>query len=299
MRKTVLFTFAALLTSAAIAQTGEITSAKGENWLSQDGDWGLTFDANPLLNYAGNLFNGYTNGVVVAADSAGNPVFTQSTGNNIGNGLSWANPWFAIQGKKMVAADKAYRAKLRIGFGSTKQTTLVNAVVQPDPAPPVPTQVENVTKMSNFDLVLGVGMEKRVGSTRVVGVYGAEAYIALSTDNTKLEYGDVLSDDNQIGGAWRPTEIKAGSVFGFGVAGFIGVEWFAAPKVSLSGEYTWGLMLSSQGFAKTTQERWNDALGSDGAIETSEVEGPTGKEFNFGIDTGVSGANVGINFYFQ
>ncbi|QQR87676.1 MAG: hypothetical protein IPJ76_05470 [Flavobacteriales bacterium] len=48
MRKTVLFT-AALMSSAAFAQTGEITSAHGENWLSQDGDWGLTFNAQPLL----------------------------------------------------------------------------------------------------------------------------------------------------------------------------------------------------------------------------------------------------------
>lgn len=278
MRKTVLFTFAALLTSAAVAQTGEITSAKGENWLSQDGDWGLTFDANPLLNYAGNLFNGNTN-------------------NSIGSGLTWANPWFAIQGKKMMAADKAYRAKLRIGFGSNKETALVQQAGQSDAT----VTVEDTHKESNFNLVLGVGMEKRVGSTRVVGVYGAEAYIALGTHKDTYEYGNALNEDNttpsnsfeQGAGV---TESKDGSTFGFGVGAFIGVEWFCAPKISLSGEYTWGLMLSSTGFGETTTESWNS---TDNAVETTTVEGPTGKEFNFGIDTGVTGASVGVNFYFQ
>ena len=54
MKKTVLFTAALFAVTAVSAQTGEITSNRGENWLSQDGDYGITFDANPLLNYAGN-----------------------------------------------------------------------------------------------------------------------------------------------------------------------------------------------------------------------------------------------------
>lgn len=268
MRKTVLFT-AALVSSAAFAQTGEITSARGENWLSQDGDWGLTFDANPLLNYAGNLFNGHT-------------------GNNIGGGLTWANPWFAVQGKKLVAADKAYRAKVRIGFGSQKNTDLVAST---DPNAEAGTLVEDVTKDSQFNLVLGAGLEKRVGSTRVVGVYGAEAYIALGSSKTTYEYGNALSDDNPV--ASRNTEVKNGGTFGFGLGGFIGIEWFCAPKVSLSGEYTWGLMLSTTGHNETSTEGWDGD-----SIETDTTEGGT-KESDFGIDTGVTGASVGINFYFQ
>lgn len=277
MRKTVLFTLAALLTSAAVAQTGEITSAKGENWLSQDGDWGLTFDANPLLNYAGNLFNGNTN-------------------NGIGNGLTWVGtsygvaPWMAIQGKKMVAADKAYRAKLRIGFGNMKDTDLV---LSTDPDAAANTYVDDVTKNSNFNLVLGAGMEKRVGSTRVVGVYGAEAYVALGSSSTKYEYGNAASSDNPVQN--RVTESKNGGTFGFGVGAFIGVEWFCAPKVSLSGEYTWGLMLRSVGHSSTTTESY---VAADDAVETTTLDGGT-KEFDFTLDTGVTGGSIGVNFYFQ
>jgi len=263
MKKTVLFAAALFAVSAVSAQTGEITSNRGENWLSQDGDWGLTFDAQPLLNYAGNLFNG-------------NP-------SNGGAALTWANPWFAIQGKKLVDANTAYRGKLRIGFGSNKTTELVPQVGSPD------NTVEDVTKVGGTNIVLGAGLEKRVGSTRVVGVYGAEAYVALGSSKTTYEYGNAVSADNQVS---RVTEEKNGSTFGFGLGVFGGIEWFCAPKVSISGEYTWGLMLASTGSGETTTEFWNGS-----AVETDTQE--TGKASSFGLDTGVSGASLGINFYFQ
>ena len=267
MRKTVLF--AAICTATlASAQTGEITSNRGENWLSQDGDWGLTFDANPLLNYAGNLFNG-------------------SSENSIGSGLTWANSWYAIQGKKLIDANTAYRGKLRIGIGSHKETDLVDDVTNADPT----VMVDDVQKDGNFDVVIGAGMEKRVGSTRVVGVYGAEVYIALHSEKTTYEYGNAL---NNLGtGANRPTEVKGVNTFGFGLGVFGGIEWFCAPKVSLSGEYTWGLMLSSEGHVSTTTESY------DGTNTTSTTVDSGTKVNDFSLDTGVSGASIGVNFYFQ
>ena len=267
MRKTVLFA-AICAATMATAQTGEITSNRGENWLSQDGDWGLTFDANPFLNYAGNLFNGHT-------------------GNNIGSGLTWANPWFAIQGKKLIDANTAYRGKLRIGFGSRKDTNLVPDL-DPDAEPG--DVVENTAKEGNFDIVLGAGLEKRVGSTRVVGVYGAEAYIAMHSEKTTNEYGNSLEDE----GGPRVTEEKGPNTFGFGLGVFGGIEWFCAPKVSLSGEYTWGLLLSSTGHVETTTE----FLDANGDEDSNTVESGT-KENDFTLDTGVTGASISLNFYFQ
>lgn len=265
MKKSVLFVAALVAATTVSAQTGEITSNRGENWLSQDGDWGLTFDAQPMLNYVGNLFNGNT--------------------NNGGAALDWANPLFAIQGKKLIDANTAYRGKLRIGFGSNSTTDLVPAIPATDPV----TFVEDVTKVGGTNIVLGAGLEKRVGSSRVVGVYGAEAYIALGSSKTTFEYGNALSNDNPTS---RTTEIKNGSTFGLGLGVFGGIEWFCAPKISLSGEYTWGLMLNSTGTGETTTETWN---GNGITTTTSE----TGKSSSFGLDTGISGASLGINFYFQ
>ncbi len=290
MKKSVLLAAAFIAATAASAQTGEITSNRGENWLSQDGDWGLTFDAQPILNYVGNLFNNTSN-------------------NNIGNGLWWpgaqqsANPllsynqMFAITGKKLVDANTAYRGKLRIGFGSFAETELVSVIPTPTPAPFPDQTVEDRTRDNNFNLVLGAGLEKRVGSTRVVGVYGGEVLVGLGSSRRSFEYGNAISADNAL--PQRATEERNGSTFGLGLQAFAGIEWFFAPKMSLGGEYTWGLMLSSMGHGDTTYEGWDPTIGAAGGRREWTIEGTTNRENSFGIDTGISGASLNLNFYFQ
>ena len=293
MKKHVLFSAAMVAAMSASAQTGEITSNRGENWLSQSGDWGLTFDATPLLNYAGNLFNGTgassnTNGGVALNN------FFSSVG--VGNGSEGV----VIGGKKLIDANTAYRGRVRIGFGSHKDTELVNVVPAPNPAPAYPNpmpQVEDVTKEGYMAVQLGAGIEKRFGSTRVVGVYGGELNFGIGSGKTTYEYGNALSNDNQNS---RPTEEKAGSAMGFGLNGFIGVEWFAAPKISLSGEYTWGLSMNNTGHTEVTAEYWvpSTSTPNTGSVQSVTVEAGT-KHSDFSIDTGVSGARIGVNFYFQ
>ncbi len=277
MKKHVLFSAAMVAAMTASAQTGEITSNRGENWLSQSGDWGLTFDATPLVNYAGNLFNGTNNNGGVGL-------------NNFFNSTSNRGSQVVIGGKKLIDANTAYRGRVRIGFGSTKETELVNQIPQPTPTPTPPAQVEDVTKNGYMAVQLGAGIEKRVGSTRVVGIYGGELNIGLGSGKTTYEYGNALSNDNPVS---RSTEDKAGSLFSVGLNGFVGVEWFAAPKISLSGEYTWGLAMSSEGHTESTTESWNGT-----AVTSTTVEAGT-KRNNFSLDTGVSGARIGVNFYFQ
>ena len=297
MKKTVLFAAALFTVTAVSAQTGEITSARGENWLSQDGDWGLTFDAQPLLNYAGGLFNGNTG----SQGNAGlNNIFSSNTYGMPGV------PQVVIGGKKLIDANTAYRGKLRIGFGSTKSTSIVdvNPLPNPGPTPPNPNPTtEDVTKVGYMGFNIGAGIEKRVGSTRVVGVYGAELNIGLGSSKTTNEYGNALSNVNTTS---RVTESKSGSIFNVGLNAFAGVEWFCAPKISLSGEYTWGLALKSQGFGSTTTEYWvpNANAPTTGAVQSITVDGTPNdgqadKNNSFSLDTGVSGATIGINFYFQ
>lgn len=279
MKKTVLFTAALVAVSAVSAQTGEITSNRGENWLSQDGDWGLTFSANPLLNYTGNLFNGHQN-------------------NDIGNGLTWLSNDMVIRGKKLIDANTAYRGQVRIGFGSTKTTELVGDVTSTTTPQ---AQVDDVRKVGYMNIDLGAGIEKRVGSTRVVGVYGAMFNVGFGSGKTTYEYGNALTSTNTahtntfFQGA-GVTEVKDGSTFHIGLNAFAGIEWFCAPKISLSGEYTWGLNMSSTGHSSTTIESWD---GANNTVTTQTTDGGQ-KLNNFSIDTGVSGAAMlGINFYFQ
>jgi len=293
MKKTVLFAAALFAVTAASAQSGEITSNRGENWLSQDGDWGLTFSAQPLLTYAGNLFNNGTNG----------------TGTAALNGL-WMSPHGSpsviIAGKKLINANTAYRGKVRIGFGGTTNTDIVPAIPQPTPTPNPPATVENAAKSSYLGISLGAGIEKRVGSTRLVGVYGADFMVGFGSGKTTTTYGNALSTTNPDQNG-RVTESKNGSTFAIGLNAFAGIEWFCAPKISLSGEYTWGFALSSRGLASVTSEKWDPtASNGAGAVVTTTQDGdpaignsPADKTSSWSIDTGVSGADIGINFYFQ
>jgi hypothetical protein len=185
---------------------------------------------------------------------------------------------------------------VRIGFGSTKNTDLVPQVPQPSGATQVAT-VEDVTKTSRMNINLGAGIEKRVGSTRIVGVYGAMFEVGFGSNKTTYEYGNAISADNPVAG--RPTEQKQGGTFNIGLNAFGGVEWFCAPKVSLSGEYTWGLMMSSRGTGSTTTEGWNGSSVTSTTVDGDPNAGNVDKTSSFSIDTGVSGASIGVNFYFQ
>ena len=258
MKKHVLFVAAMFAASLTFAQSGEITSNRGENWLSESGDYGVSFSASPFLEYFGNMFNG--------------------TIDNSSPSATFNNSYQAIEVKKLVDSNTAYRGKVRIGFTSTTITTPVVDVNDPD------AFVEDKEKPSNMNIVLGAGLEKRVGSTRVVGVYGAEAGIMLGSSKTKFEYGNSIDD---VGGS-RITEEKQGGTFGIYAAAFGGVEWFFAPKMSLGAEYTWGLAFQSVGAGEVTVETPDGSTTSEG-----------GKSSNFGVDTGVSGADIKFTFYFQ
>lgn len=280
MKKTVLFTAALVAVSAVSAQTGEITSNRGENWLSQDGDWGLTFEATPLLNYAGNLFNNGNNTGVMSM----NNLFSSAGAAGInGNQV-------VIGAKKLIDANTAYRGRFRLGFGGNKETAKVQDLSTGAAAD---AKVDNVTKNGFTGIDLGFGLEKRVGSTRVVGIYGAMLNVGFGSSKTTYEYGNAITATNA---GPRDTEVKNGSTMAIGLQAFGGVEWFCAPKISLSGEYTWGVAFSSTGFGSTTSEEWDAANSS---IKTTTTEGTTNKKSSFSVDTGVSGASIGVNFYFQ
>ncbi|MBK9273860.1 MAG: hypothetical protein IPM49_04880 [Flavobacteriales bacterium] len=282
MRKTVLFAAAISAATAVTAQTGEITSNRGENWLSQDGDWGLTIDATPFIGYAGNLFNGTTGNAVPSWISASTwDPYNWSGGGDEG---AFGSVTRAVIGvKKLKNANTAFRGRLRLGFYSHKETVLVPDAGSTDPN----ATVENSTKWGGNTIQIGVGLEKRVGSTRVVGVYGADLNFGIAGQKKSFEYGNSLENTGS-----RITEEKMGGALMVGLNAFVGVEWFVAPKVSLGAEYGWGLMLASKGFNTTS---WDRAAGDNGP---GEIEGGT-KVNDFGVDTNNNGVSINMNFYFQ
>lgn len=231
----------------------DLTSKKGTPILPEAGEWSIGVGANSTLEYFGNLMNGNNNA----------PTF------------DWANDQI-ITGKMMKDANTAYRAYVRLGLGSTKAAD--QEVTFPGGGPVVDSiEVKN----SATNIALGAGLQKYRGKGRLRGIYGAEAMIMLSSaketwDGTDETLGAISIED------------KAGSTFGLGLRAFIGAEYFFAPKMSVGGEFGWGLMLQSTGEGEIS-----------GSIDGDAIDPiKTGKSSSFGIDTDNFNGSIILNLYF-
>jgi hypothetical protein len=254
-----------------------IKSKRGYAILPEAGNWGLSVDANPLIRYTGNLMS-----------QAGN-----NNGSNPFNGTT-------ITGKYFIDANTAYRVSVGINMGTTSKTNLVSDNTSTDAT----KTVEDKRTISQAGIVLGAGMEKRRGVGRLQGVYGAMATISIGggNGNQSFEYGNSFTTtntnptsttnfDNNASGPVnsRTTSTKSGFGFGVGLQGFIGVEYFFAPKISLGAEYMWGPTFRMTGKGSTETESFDGT-----AVKTTTSE--TGGSSSFNLGTGT--ANINLNFYF-
>jgi hypothetical protein len=294
MKKSILAVAVVLGATSLFAQ--KLESKNGEAYLPAAGDWAIGIDATPFLNYFGNLIGG-------------------GQGNNTAPTWNFLTNNQTITGKYFVEDDIAYRASLRLGFGSASDKVMVTdrAVTGPSTWPAIPAQVENKGKMSSMDIGLAVGLEKRRGFGRLQGYYGAELGFKLMSKGSKYEYGnalttgaggidvDVAADAISVAGLApvnitsdfdgtgtpndaRITETKSGLGFGIGLRAFIGAEYFVLPRLSIGGEFGWGLAFMSQGATSTTYEtEGTTATGTVDQIETRTIEGS--KSSSFGVDT--------------
>lgn len=278
-----LFLTVALAAAVAGANAQDMTSKKGTPILPEAGDWSIGFDAAPWLNYFGNLMSN-------AGNNSANAAYQESN---------------TIVGKYMKDANTAYRAKLRIGFGSTT----LNNIIQDDASTSTPRgTVTDELKSSGMDITLGGGIQKYRGKGRLRGFYGAEVGLRLGSGKDTYSYGNAFSSTNispttttdwsnnprTVGPeSTRITEDKKGSTFGFNLRGFIGAEYFFAPKMSIGAEYGWGLGLSSTGEGEATVESWD--LVANGVRSTTSK---TGKASSFGLDVDNASGSIVLSLYF-
>ena len=269
---------------AATTATGPIMSKRGYPILPQGGDWSVSFDAIPVLKFAGNAFS-----------NAGT--------NTISSAFPYTN---TITVRKFIDDNTAYRGMVRFDLGTTttKANVRDDAAFAADPATTETVEDKRVSKNSNIQI--GAGIEKRKGMSRVQGIYGAMAMIGYgrgsSGGSNKYTYGNALGTTNQSpttsnfsGGSSNPlsrvTEDKTSAGFSIGVVGFIGAEYFIAPKLSLGAEFQWGPTFSKDGDSESTSEEWD---GARGVIKTTTTTTAGGS--SFGFNTGVTSIN--LNFFF-
>lgn len=85
--------------------------------------------------------------------------------------------------------------------------------------------IESFGKDVGSSFGVNMGYEWRTGSSRVQGYTGVQGGVLYGKFKSTDTNEDVLSED---------------SAFGVGVEGFIGAEYFIAPKLSIGGQFTWG-----------------------------------------------------------
>jgi hypothetical protein len=270
MRKLILTVALAATTMFAGAQA--LTSKNGTPILPEADDWSIGFDANPMLNYFGNLFNNSTN----------NSVSMNYPSNNA----------MTLVGKMVVDENTAYRAKVAINFGSSTMNTGASSFTNHNDS----ISIASETKLSSMNITLGAGIQKWRGKGRLKGYYGAEAMIGFggATDTT-YTYPTALNPAIDGAGTSQVNEVNAGSVFGIGVNGFIGVEYFFAPKMSLSAEYTWGVAFSSTGASEVDYSIVENTTGTP-VVANKTAEGGKSSSFNIGVGNTVT-PNVNNNSY--
>jgi hypothetical protein len=276
-----------------------LKSKRGINILPEEGEWALGVSATPFLGYMGNLFNGNNNNNAPAFDFAQNP----------------AN-FISVFGKYIVDENTAYRVRFNASINSRiNKAVVVQNEVTPDPLFPAFTQ--DWQKNNTQQIVLAAGLEKRRGSSRVQGVYGAEVILGYFARSTTYEYGNKMSLDfnapitNSFGvgannniitgtpaaASVRKTEESIGTTLYAGVRGFIGVEYFIGPKISLGAEFGYSFAYASTGKTVFTTERWNPLTNS--VLETKNDQLGQGNYNSFlGTDLDNLNASINLLFYF-
>lgn len=292
MKKTIIAVAALLFGANVYAQDEE------KVYLPETDDWAIGIDATPFLSYFGNFIGG--------TDANAAPTWNYLTTNQ------------TITGKYFVSESMAYRGSLRLGFGSNSNSMMVGdrSDTTVYDYPEVPEEVENSFKTSYTNIGLSGGIEWRKGKGRLQGFYGGELGIMLSSSKASYTYGNELTqvtnasnvdvdntDDSMNGGANLTTdpsvaasnarilEAKSGMMFGVGLRGFIGAEYFVLPKLSIGGEFGWGLMFMANGTSSTTMESEGINGNGDEVSEEFTVEQNNGSAF--GIDTDANNSVFG------
>jgi hypothetical protein len=231
-----------------------LTNKKGIPIYPQTGDWAIGINSTPFFQYIGNFFSGNNNY---------RPEFG-FTANNPGS----------IYGKYVLSSKTRIRGMLNIGV-SVESDKLNN--------PADPNNPHRITT-SGVSVGIGAGIEKtRNIYGRFSGIYGAQLGIMLDAyeDPTgyfgRAFYKDANNSDND----WVE---KGGRTHGLGIGGFVGVEFFPAPKVSLTGEFNLDIVGSI-----TTDRVRKPSIGDETTVDLG------GSSFSF---SPVASGDLVLIFYF-
>jgi len=299
MRKIILSTMASLsLVMAFGQQTTQpeqkpvADKTKSVDILPVEGDFGLTIGAGTTLNYIGNFFG-------KNATNANSAMFNYANKNY---------PMTVIAGKYFLSDDVALRLGASIYYNNSTTNYLVHDDTNLDPD----AYVNDKAKVSTSGYTIGAGIEKRRGYKRLQGIYGAELYFGnIGRSNYDYDYGNKFSQANEAptssqgttfsqstsipkpSWGYRLTSEHTSNTFSVGARALVGLEYFFAKKMSIGGEFYWGLQYQTIGKQSTTWEYYNTVLNE---IKSETINSKRDHSFNIGLSN--IGGNLNLNFYF-
>lgn len=251
MKRLALLLIMVCLGFSVVAQNAEPADSKvpltkrGYKILPEKGDFALGIDAVPFFEYLGNMFNKEHN----------NAPFVDGF-----NG--------SIAGKYFFYDDMAIRVRVNAGFSGKEYKGVIanDTEIYHDPMNVDATVIDYRT-INGQQFGLAAGWEYRRGYRRVQGVFGAELGGGIENQNIKYEYGNPITEVNQhpsttdfydnITTTGRVLERKSGLEWNVFIAGFVGVEYFIAPKLSLGGEFALGFKVRNRAQGELTTEQWD------------------------------------------
>jgi len=268
-----------------VANAQQLLSKKGSPVLPEPKDWSIGFQADPLLKYFGNFFN---------KDSNDNTVFESQVP-------------LTLAGLYVKDEHTAYRMKVRIGLMAKTTHNFVDD--DNFTGPPPKAKTTDTWRSTRTNLAVGLGLQKSRGKGRLHGIYGAELEVGFGSSTDKYTYGNSFTADKSDPTSttdWtskdttgnymsapstsRISEVKNPNQFDFTLNGFIGAEYFFAPKLSISAEYAWGFSFIATG------ERETFTITADGA-SGKETSVRNAKSSQFGLDVTDAGA-ITLHLYF-
>ena len=306
-----------LLASACmmLVSTAYVDAKKPEkDYLPKAGDVTIGVNAIPFLNYLGNCFGKQRNNDIDPSEIGGVPAFNKG----VIPGLD--NPTMSIFGKYFLTDKTAIRLNVGIGINSQTQSNYVQDDAAVAENPLSVDQVEDTYKYRNSGMSVAVGYEWRRGGKRLQGFWGGQAILAYSNSKHFFGYGNAITEVNQnptatpwngnnipdlwidanyngnfpnlnnnVGGNSRLLMQSDGRSWTYGVGGFVGVEYYIAPKISIGCEMSLNLLWTSGGKKYQKSERYNPDFNR--VDENTRWTGKSDSGFRFGTE------NIGTSLF--
>lgn len=250
--------------AAILAAVFSANAQKNETYYgSQEGGFAISFDADPVLRYAGNMFNGCMNNSFTANDVKG-----LGSESQLFDGIN-------VSGKYFKTDALAIKATLGINSGNSKD------FMYNDPEDAEEKTGWNKTSFNKVALGLGFDYHMRPGN-RLQPIIGAQAVYALNKTANKVHLEKNVNagqdEESDAKGTLRTTAV--------GLIGNFGVEYFISKQVSLGANIQLGLVKSFE----------SEKVDVDPDPNKDSYKILNESDFNF--QTGQFGANVSLNFYF-